>query len=162
MEGGRKDGKVEKVTWGKVQGAPVVLGHSGMTVLVGAGWPRFAWGSLEGVDTCTSQGVLGPLRGLGEKVGSQDRAEGTEQMQTRLRKGERRGQGPRRQGTWGNLADWHCIGLMLMALLHWFHLAGCLVIQGVSWGGQEVEVRGWNAGAGVWKSCRNGDAKAWQ
>lgn len=72
-----------------------------MTVLAGAGWPRFVGGSLEGVDTCTSQGILGPLCGLEERVGSQDRAEETEQMQNRLRKGERRGQGPRRQGTGG-------------------------------------------------------------
>lgn len=78
-----------------------------MTVLAGAGWLRFVGGSLEGVDTCTSQGTLGPLRGLEERVRSQDRAEGTEQMQSRLRKGERRGQGPRRQGTWGSLADSH-------------------------------------------------------
>ena len=63
-----------------------------MTVLGGAGWPRFVGGSLEGVDTCASQGMLGPLRGLEERVGSQDRAEGTEQMQSRLRKGDRRGQ----------------------------------------------------------------------
>lgn len=57
-----------------------------MTVLVGAGWLRFVGGNLEGVDTCTSQGVLDPLCGLGEKVGSQDRAEGTEQMQSWLKK----------------------------------------------------------------------------